>query len=217
MSRKQRSISKNYKVFCEGDSEFNYIDDMRTTERYSIAIKPVNIKGGGYSNFLAEIKKDSNSNSLVKFIIIDSDKARESETEKKNLDKLIQYCEMENKSRRTPHIVIVNSPDFEYIACLHNPKYRGNNTEQFIIREMGYKDLSSFKADTKLFRVLNSNGNTKQYMLGQINKNNAVISHELVLNKNTYEVKVDRTTKELENIHRKSSNIDEFFQILDRL
>lgn len=51
MSRKIRTSRKNFKVFCEGDTEYHYIDEMRRQERLSITLKPVNMKGGGYRNF----------------------------------------------------------------------------------------------------------------------------------------------------------------------
>lgn len=46
MSRKPRAIKKNFKVFCEGDTEYNYIDEMRRQKKLSIALKPVNMRGG---------------------------------------------------------------------------------------------------------------------------------------------------------------------------
>lgn len=85
MSRKTRETQKNFKVFCEGDTEYNYIDEMRRQKRLSITIKPVNMKGGGYSNFLEKIKTDGTTNCLTKFIIIDGDRAVEEDSEKKNL------------------------------------------------------------------------------------------------------------------------------------
>ncbi len=41
MSKKIRETKKNFKVFCEGDTEYNYIDEMRRQKRFSIAIKHV--------------------------------------------------------------------------------------------------------------------------------------------------------------------------------
>lgn len=43
MSRKIRTTQKNFKVFCEGDTEYNYIDEMRRQKRLSISLKPVNM------------------------------------------------------------------------------------------------------------------------------------------------------------------------------
>ena len=122
---------------------------MKRQRRLSIAIKPINMKGGGYSNFLDTIKTDSNSGCLAKFIIIDGDLALNKTGEKKNLKELIDYCIVQNKSGRIPHFLIVDFPDFEYLACLHTPQYKNQNTEQYIIRNLGYNSLEEFKSDTK--------------------------------------------------------------------
>ena len=71
MSRKPRTTKKNFKVFCEGDTEYNYIDEMRRQKKLSISLKPVNMRGGGYSNFLEQIKTDGTTNCLAKFIIVE--------------------------------------------------------------------------------------------------------------------------------------------------
>ena len=68
MTRKPRETKKNFKVFCEGDTEYNYIDELRRQKRFSIAIKHVNMKGGGYSNFLEQVKTDGTANCLAKLI-----------------------------------------------------------------------------------------------------------------------------------------------------
>lgn len=52
MSRRVWEIKKNFKVFCEGDTEFNYVNEMKRQKRLSIALKLVNMEGGGYSSFL---------------------------------------------------------------------------------------------------------------------------------------------------------------------
>lgn len=69
---------------------------MRRQKRLSIALKPINMKGGGYSNFLEQVKIDGTTNCLAKFIIIDGDRAVMEEGEKKNLRELLEYCILQN-------------------------------------------------------------------------------------------------------------------------
>lgn len=57
MSREKRKLRKRFIVFCEGDTEYNYIDTMRLNQGVELALKPINMHGGGYSNFLEVIKK----------------------------------------------------------------------------------------------------------------------------------------------------------------
>ena len=119
MSRTIRTTRKIFKVFCEGDTEYHYFDEMKRQKKLSIALKPVNMKGGGYGNFLEQIKIDGATNCLAKFIIIDGDRAVADDTEKKKLQELLEYCILQNRNERIPHFPIVDYPDFEYIACLH--------------------------------------------------------------------------------------------------
>ena len=213
MSRKVRETKKNFKVFCEGDTEYNYIDELRHQKRLSIALKPVNMKGGGYSNFLEQVKTDGTTNCLAKFIIIGGDKAVTDAGEKKNLRELLEYCSIQNQSGRIPHFLIVDYPDFEHIACLHTPKYKGQNVTQYIIKELGYKSLDEFKADKKVYNVLNTNGNSSDLMLSLLRKENCFIINNYYINRKQYEIKIS-TVYDWEKLGRRGSNINEFFEVI---
>lgn len=213
MSRKTRETKKNFKVFCEGDTEYNYIDEMRRQKRLSIALKPVNMKGGGYSNFLEQVKTDGTANCLAKFIIIDGDRAIAEDGEKKNLRDLLEYCILQNQSGRIPHFLIVDYPDFEYIACLHTPQYKGQNVAQYIVKELGYKSVDEFKADEKVYNVLNTKGNSYDLMLSLLRKENCFIINNYSISKKQYEIKTS-TVYDWEKLERKGSNINEFFEVI---
>lgn len=214
MSRKVREIKKNFKVFCEGVSEYNYIDEMRRQYKLSIAIKPVNMLGGGYSNFLEILKTDGTTNCLAKFIMVDGDRVIKHPGEKKNLQKLIEYCILQNNSKRIPHILIVNFPDFEYIACLHTPKYKGQNTEQYIMKELGYKSLAAFKADPQIYHVLNTKGSSSRIMLETLADKKTFITNQCKVNKKLYEITV-KTSYDWNIYEHSGSNIKEYFEILE--
>lgn len=214
MSRQTRITKKNFKVFCEGDTEYNYIDEMRRQKRLSIALKPVNMKGGGYSNFLEHVKTDGTTNCLAKFIIIDGDRAVEDDGEKKNLQELLEYCILQNRSGRIPHFLIVDYPDFEYIACLHTPKYKGQNVAQYIIKELGYKSVAEFKSDEKVYNVLNANGSSYTLMLSLLKKEQCFVINNYSINKKRYEIKTS-TIYDWEKLGRKGSNINEFFEVIN--
>ena len=57
---------------------------MRKNQGVELSLKPVNIKGGGYLNFLDYVKSDAKNNCLAKFIVVDADKARDDPGERKN-------------------------------------------------------------------------------------------------------------------------------------
>lgn len=213
MSRKARTTKKTFKVFCEGDTEYHYIDEMRRQKKLSITLKLVNMEGGGYRNFLEQLKTDGTSNCLAKFIIIDGDRAVVEEGERKNLRELLDYCILQNQSERIPHFLIVNYPDFEYIACLHMPEYKGQNAARYLMKEFGYKSIDAFKANTKVYHVLNANGNSYEQMLSVLRKENCFILNRYTINKMQYEIKVS-TACDWEKLGRNSSNINEFFEVV---
>ncbi|MDD3277527.1 MAG: hypothetical protein PHG16_01390 [Lachnospiraceae bacterium] len=81
MSRPTRILQKRFVVFCEGDTEYNYIDRMRKNQGVQLVLKPINMHGGGYSNFLKKIRTEASSNCLAKFIIVDADRIMSNEGE----------------------------------------------------------------------------------------------------------------------------------------
>ena len=185
---------------------------MRRHKRLSITLKPVNMKGGGYSNFLEQVKTDGTTNCLAKFIIIDGDRAMEEDGEKKNLRELLEYCILQNRSGRIPHFLIVDYPDFEYVACLHTPRYKGQNVAQYIIKELGYKSVDEFKADKKVYNVLNTNGNSYALMLSLLRKENCFVINNYSIIKKQYEIKIS-TIYDWEKLGRKGSNINDFLML----
>lgn len=216
MSRPKKETKKTFRVFCEGDTEYNYIEEFRKQKRIAISIKPVNMHGGGYRNFLDTLKTDSTVNCLAKFIIIDGDKAVTDETEKQNLKELLRYCILQNKSNRIPHFLIINSPDFEYVACLHTSKYRNQNVSQYIVKELGYKSLEDFKADEKVYNVLNTKGNSSDLMCSKLENMNKLIINIYSVKKSLYEIKVSETLCNCDNLGHKGSNINEFFEVVNK-
>ena len=215
MSRKKRGIDKVFKIFCEGDTEHNYFEYIRKNKKVSLTIRPINMKGGGYASFLEKIEGDANSNCLAKFIVIDGDRALTVRGEKEVLLKIINYCKMQNSSKRIPHILIIDFPDFEYVACLHTFSFKGQNVEQYIKKELGYKDIDDFKADDKLFKVLVESGKGSiEQLLSSINPNTAIVNNVFTINKSQYEVSVD-TKIEIDNLGKKGTNFDEFYRVLN--
>lgn len=188
---------------------------MRRHKRLSITLKPVNMKGGGYSNFLEQVKIDGTANCLAKFIIIDGDRAIVEDGEKKNLRELLEYCILQNRSGKIPHFLIVDYPNFEYIACLHTPRYKGQNVAQYIIKELGYKNVDEFKADKKIYNVLNTNGNSYVQMLSLLRKDDCFVINNYSISKKQYEIKIT-TIYDWEKLGRKGSNINDFFDVVTR-
>lgn len=167
---------------------------------------------GGYSNFLDTLKTDGNTNCLAKFIIIDGDRVAKHSGEKQKLQELIDYCILQNKLKKIPHILIVNCPDFEYIACLHMQDYKGQNVAQYI-KKLGYHKIDEFKADVKVYDLLNTKGNSSELMIEALNGKNSFIKNQYAVNRDMYEINI-KTDYDWSKIGLRGSNFNEYFEII---
>ena len=189
MSRKTRVLQKRFAVFCEGDTEYNYIDKMRKNQGVELVLKPINMHGGGYSNFLQKIKTESQSNYLAKFIIMDADRIATVPGELDGFKKLLEYCRIQNAKGNTPHFIIMDNPDFEYVACLHSPQYRGQDPHKFIESVLGAKSIAAFKEK--------------------------LLYNRYEIKKKNFDIVIKDTFFDVDFINKKSSNIEEFFDVID--
>ena len=156
MSRKTRVLQKRFAVFCEGDTEYNYIDKMRKNQGVELVLKPINMHGGGYSNFLQKIKTESQSNYLAKFIIMDN-------------------------------------PDFEYVACLHSPQYRGQDPHKFIESVLGAKSIAAFKGNADVYNLLNSGELSYQTMMESLRGKEKLLYNRYEIKKKNFDIMIKDT------------------------
>ena len=182
MSRPERKLQKRFIVFCEGDTEYNYIDKIRKRQDIQITLKPINMHGGGYGNFLKKIKIEAQTNCLAKFIIVDADRLIKHSGERNSFLQLTEYCRLQNKKRVVPHFLIVNNPDFEYVACLHVPEYKGQEVTRFLQTVLGFTSLEQFKKNPDVYECLNNGECSYQVLLQNIQGKDKFV-------KNTYSVK----------------------------
>lgn len=212
MSKPQRQLKKKFVLFCEGDTEYNYFDAIRKIPNVEINIHAINMHGGGYKNFLTEIKKNGKLNRQASFVIIDGDRAQNIPEEKKSLRELIEYCRLQNtKKNFPPFFLIVNCPDFEYVACLHDENYKGGDTERYITKNFGFKNLDEFKSRTDIYDFLHKNSRHHEIMLQKIG-NQKFITNEY--RKNSVIISIDQTIEDWNLLETKNSNINEFFEVL---
>lgn len=217
MSRPERKLQKRFVVFCEGDTEYNYIDKMRSAKRQDVQItlKPINMHGGGYKNFLKKIKTESQTNCLAKFIIVDADRLLKHYEEKDSFQQLTEYCRLQNKKRTIPHFLIVNNPDFEYVACLHVPGYKGQEVTKFLQTVLGFQSLEQFKKNTKVYECLNNGEHSYQILIQKIRGKDKFVKNTYSVKKKIFEIVISRTDVTWELLDHKSSNMEEFFDVID--
>lgn len=214
MSRPKRILKKKFVVFCEGDTEFYYIDHMRKNQGVEISLQLINMKGGGYANFLNEIKTKAQTNCLAKFIIVDADRLNNNEGEKNAFMALLEYCRLQNRKRTIPHFLIVDNPDFEYAACLHIADYKGQDTTMFITRQLGFKSLEKFKKNDDIYRYLNTVG-SYQKLMDRIRDETKLVRNVYVVRKKSFDIEITDTLLNFDALLQKGTNLDEFFDVID--
>ena len=214
MSRYKRELIKKYIVFCEGDTEYNYFDAIQKKQNTKLILKPINMQGGGYSNFLTEIKKQADNNCLAKFVIIDYDRVIKHPGELTHLKKLVEYCQIQNQNRKIPHFLIIDNPDFEYVACLHIPGFHDQDTTRYIEDSLGFKNIENFKKKKEIFAYLNSESNSYKNMLTRLRSKKIIINHYKI-NKAGFDIIIEKTDVIWDNESQKGSNINELFEIIE--
>lgn len=215
MSRPERKLQKRFVVFCEGDTEYNYIDKMRKRQDVQIALKPINMHGGGYTNFLKKIKMESQTNCLAKFIIVDADRLVKHYEEKNSFLQLADYCKLQNKKGTIPHFLIVNNPDFEYVACLHDSEYKGQEVIRFLQTVFGFSSLEQFKKNPEVYECLNHGTRSYQTLIQKIQGKEKFVKDSYTVKKKNFEIVISQTDIVWELLNHKGSNMEEFFDVID--
>lgn len=190
---------------------------MRSVKRQDvqIALKPINMHGGGYSNFLKKIKMEPQTNCLAKFIIVDADRLMKHYEEKDNFMQLAEYCKLQNKKGTAPHFLIVNNPDFEYVACLHVPEYNGQEVTRFLQTVLGFESLEQFKKNIEVYECLNNGELSYQILIKKIQGKDKFVKNTYSVKKKNFEITISRTDVTWELLDHKGSNIEEFFDVID--
>lgn len=216
MSRPRRILQKKFLIFCEGQTEYRYFDELRRLRRGELAFKmePVDVKGGGYSNFLKKLRTSSDSDCLAKFVLLDLDRARRIPQERENLQELLDFCAEKNKTARVPHFLIVQNPDFEYVACAHFPDYRGSDPVRFLVDRLGYPSIAEFKAEQQVYSVLNRDDRSCQIAADTLRRQPCYITTDYRYNPKTFDIRVSAIRPHPDAEACKGSNMYELFDLI---
>lgn len=208
MSRKKRSVERKIKVFVEGHSEKNYIQELKHIKKLSIVETPVNLQGGGYTTFINALRKHSFEGYIATFLVLDMDRFLNDPNESKKFLELVTVCNQHNKDKDCCFI-IANNQNIETFFEMHFHNYNPS-TNNFLRTQ-----ISNYNKDDKqIYSKLNSNNNS--YTLA--NQRNSRIT---VAVENNYTMS-NSTLIEIKNsivfnqnqLTLKHSNMYDFFNIL---
>lgn len=148
-------------------------------------------------------------------MIIDADRIVKHPGEKQKFKELLDYCSVQNQRGKIPHFLIVNNPDFEYIACLHDSSYKGEDTVRYIKDVFGLSNVQAFKGMSEIYAFLNQNGRSYQNMLTYLSDKKKLIRNKYTVKKKTFEITIHKTETDWDMLHTKNSNMEEFFDVID--
>ena len=215
-----RSVQQNVKVLVEGFTEKYYVSGLKNSTKTVLNIQPpVNMDGGGYTNFIKEVKKLDYKACVAIFIIIDLDNVSK---DKDNLYKLINLCKQKTLNTKIPYFLIGTNSDFEYFSCCHSNTYKDTDTTAYILNTFKYKTITEYKADTKVYNKLNT---TPCNYTNAINKTKSRYTTNNTFFKNNYtkniaganitiSMKKNSPSINPDALSLKHSNLFEFFNII---
>ena len=215
MSRPKRLLRKRFEIFCEGDTEYHYIDGMRTRQGVEIALCPINMKGGGYAAFLNELKTKGQVNCVARFMIVDGDRITSNVGEAHAFEELVDYCRQQNKKSGIPCFIILNNPNFEYVACLHAKDFTGQSSEKFICDTMGFERVADFKKKEDVYGFLNANEYCRAHMIARLKSGQKPLYHRYTVKRATLSIEIRETVFSKSDLPLRGSNFDELFDVID--
>ena len=146
---------------------------------------------------------------------MDVDRLMKHPGEKDSFLQLAEYCRLQNKKGTNPHFLIVNNPDFEYVACLHVPEYKGQEVTRFLQTVLGVQSLEQFKKNTEVYECLNNGKRSYQVLIQKIQGKDKFIQNTYSVKKKNFEIAISRKDVKWELLDCKGSNMEEFFDVID--
>ena len=161
-TEKNRKARKSIAIIGEGLTEYRYIDDLRTTERYRFSLVPGIPKHSDVDDIVRLAKERLNSGYDYVLCLIDMDVLEG------NHDKMEHYRELK---RGNPEIVFVeSSPCTEYWFLMHympRPSSREYADYDAVAQELkkhipNYDKTEEFFNKIHIYKVLKDRGDMKR-------------------------------------------------------
>jgi len=167
MARKKRIKPTKFKVTIigEGETEWYYFNNLRSTERYKFKVTPELPKHSDFKSIIKTARKKRDEGYDLVFCVLDMDRISSNKTE------LIGYTNEKNKSRLNKKIVFIETmPCIELWFLLHyysvysNKIYLDYNTVSKELKKHipDYDKTIKFLKKTKLYDFLINNGDFNQ-------------------------------------------------------
>ena len=216
--RQKRQFAKNFIVYCEGDTERHYIDGMRrwlheVDSNAHVRITPIDVGGGGYGAILHRLKKDSDSNCLARFVLVDFDRYRGVEGEAIAFKRLVEYSN-NSRGKLSPCILVVSNKNFEYTLCFHDERYKGQDATAHLRSSWGYRTLDDCKADVGVWDRAHRGARGHDKALNCMEGRHLVLENTIVVDPKHFGITLKRVRFDESCEHILGVNLGDLFKVV---
>ena len=219
-SRPKRTSAKRFVVYCEGETELNYVNGLKAwlqtvDDSIRIRIDSVCVGGGGYKKMLEKLRTEPDSNCIARLVMLDYDRCLSDATEREAFGQLMQLSKSTvGRARRVPIILVVSNRDFEYALCCHDPKYSDSKTDTFLCAEWGYKDVSKCKADKKVWDKAHVAARSHEVAIEHLGRRPKLVKIFIKPDKKALKIVLKEIDLHVENELAATSNLEDLFTVL---
>lgn len=217
--RKKRTLKKRILVFFEGYTENHYVVGLKNwieqiDPSINIAIKTINIEGGGYLSILTALNKQPDSGCIAKIVLFDFDRYLNHKDEKIVFEKLLSLSQNSNKRNRIPCILIGTCPKFEYCLCCHSSQYGGSDIPAFMKAKWGYLSSDDCKNDKKIWEKVHRGNSDHSIALKYLESRPRAIKNDFEYVANNCSIRLFSVAFDSDALSSKGSNFGDLFKAL---
>lgn len=215
--RPKRSSAKRFVVYCEGETENNYVNGLKSwlqtvDDSVRVHIDSVCVGGGGYAQMLERLRSEPDSNCIARIVMLDYDRCLDDRAEREMFCRLVGLSKLSSGgNKRVPIILVVSNRDFEYALCCHDEKYADGKTDVFLRDEWGYKDIAKCKADKRIWEKAHAGTRSHDRAIDRLEHRPRLIDNRIVADRNTLTVALDKVELITDNEAAATSNLKDLF------
>lgn len=216
-TRPKRASAKRFVVYCEGETEFNYVNGLKSWLRtvddsVRVHIDSVCVKGGGYKQMLERLRSEPDSNCIARIVVLDYDRCMDDRAEREMFRRLVELSQLSSGGgKRVPIILVVSNRDFEYALCCHDEKYADGKTDSFLCGEWGYEDIAKCKADKRIWEKAHAGMRSHDNAIERLERRPRLMDNRIATNRSTLTVVLDKVELITNNEAAATSNLKDLF------
>ncbi len=218
--RPKRASVKRFVVYCEGETELNYVNGLKNwlqtiDSSIRVRIDSVCVGGGGYIRMLEKLRSEPDSNCIARIALLDYDRCMDDRAERLVFNQLLQLSQLSaNGCKRVPIVLVVSNRDFEYALCCHDLEYADGDTAALLCNGWGYKDVAKCKSDKDIWRKAHAGTRSHENAIKYLLHKPTLLQNDITTDKQTLSVTLDKVELHRDAEVIKTSNLKDLFLTL---